>query len=66
MAKDYDPRIVSSDHLDNGLVVNFSDGKSAFYSAVLLYAVLPQAKDMPSEHETGGLPFLVREGATGH
>jgi len=42
-------RITFSDRLDNGIVVGFDDGKTAFYSAALLHATLPQAKMMPSD-----------------
>lgn len=29
----------ASDRMDNGAVVSFDDGKTAFYSAALLYAI---------------------------
>jgi hypothetical protein len=43
----------SADRLDNGVVVNFNDGKSAFFSATLLYSLMPQAEMMPSDDEYG-------------
>jgi hypothetical protein len=44
------PRIVSSDRLDDGILVSFDDGKSAVFSAALLYANLSQAEEV-SESE---------------
>ena len=34
-----DLRIVPLDRMDNGAVVSFDGGKTAFYSAALLYAI---------------------------
>ncbi len=51
-----DPRIVSLDRMDNGAVVSFDDGKTALYSAALLYAILPQARAILSESEDHRLP----------
>ena len=39
------PRIVGSDRLDEGLLIFFSDGRSAFYSADLLYSMIELAED---------------------
>lgn len=39
-----DPRIVYVDRVDGSIIVSFHDGKSALYSAALLYATLPQAR----------------------
>jgi hypothetical protein len=50
------PRITFSDRIDNGIVVGFDDGKTAYYSAALLHATLPQAQMMPSDSEDSGLP----------
>ena len=49
-------RISYSDRMDNGIVVGFDDGNTAYYSAALLHATLPQARMMPSDSEDGGLP----------
>ena len=49
-------RITFSDRMDNGIVVGFEDGKTAYYSAALLHATLPQAQMMPSDSEDSGLP----------
>jgi hypothetical protein len=49
-----EPRIVSCDRMDNGIVVSFDDGKTALYSAALLHATLPQARAMPSDSEDDG------------
>jgi hypothetical protein len=50
------PRITFSDRMDNGIVVAFDDGKTAYYSAALLHTTLPQAKMMASDSEDYGLP----------
>jgi hypothetical protein len=50
------PRITFSDRMDNGIVVGFDNGKTVFYSAALLHAVMPQAQMMPSDSEDSGLP----------
>jgi hypothetical protein len=52
-----DPHIINCDRMGSGVVVSFDDGMSAFYSAALLYAMLHQARAMPSEAEAGWLPF---------
>jgi hypothetical protein len=44
-----DPRITFSDRMDNGIVVAFDDGNTAYFSAALLHATLPQAQAMPSD-----------------
>jgi len=49
-------RITFSDRMDNGIVVGFADGKTAYYSAALLPATLPQAQMMASDSEDTGLP----------
>ena len=51
-----EPRIIFSDRMDNGMVIGFDDGKTAYYSAALLHATLPQAQMMPSDSETGDPP----------
>jgi hypothetical protein len=38
------PLMTSADRMDQSLIITFSDGKSAVYSASLLYAMLPQAE----------------------
>ena len=45
-------RITFSDRMNNGIVVGFDDGKTAYYSAALLHATLHQAQMMPSDFET--------------
>ena len=37
------PSIVSVEKIDDSLLIEFADGKSALYSASLLYASLPKA-----------------------
>jgi hypothetical protein len=48
------PVIVFSDRLDNGMVIGFDDGKTAFFSAQLLYATMAQAQMMPVEPDDSG------------
>jgi len=50
-----EPRIIFSDRLENGIVIGFDDGKTAYYSAALLHAALPQAQMMPSDSEDTAL-----------
>jgi hypothetical protein len=50
-----DPRIISCDRMGSGIVVSFDDGRSALYSAALLYATLHQARVLPSEAEADWL-----------
>jgi len=45
------PHVVFTDRLEGGIVVGFDDGTTAFYSAALLYATLPQAQMMPSDSD---------------
>jgi hypothetical protein len=51
-----EPRVIFSDRIDGGMIIGFDDGKTAFYSAALLHAALPQAQMMPSDSEDSGLP----------
>ena len=51
-----EPRVIFSDRIDGGMVIGFDDGKTAYYSAALLYTTLPQAQMMPSDSEDSGLP----------
>jgi hypothetical protein len=39
------PRIIDSDRLDDGVLILFSDGRSVFYSAELLYSMIELAED---------------------
>jgi len=48
------PRVTFSDRMNSGLVIGFDDGKTAYYSAALLRATLPQAQMMPSDSEDIG------------
>ena len=52
------PRIVAAERMEDGIFIEFDDGKSALYSASLLYAALPLAgapdtPDIDGEEETG-------------
>ena len=41
-----EPEIVSADLFEDGLVIIFADGRSAFYSAGLLSSVYPEADNL--------------------
>jgi hypothetical protein len=38
------PRIIYAERWGDGVIITFDDGKSAIYSAALLYATFSQAK----------------------
>jgi hypothetical protein len=42
------PRIVHVDRMSGGIAITFEDGRSALFTAPLLYATLPQAFDLDS------------------
>jgi hypothetical protein len=42
-----EPRIVSAERLDGGIIVHFSDGRSAIFSASLLLSMREQAENVP-------------------
>jgi hypothetical protein len=42
-----EPHIVSAERLDGGIIVHFSDGRSAIFSASLLLSMREQAEDVP-------------------
>ena len=43
------PRIIDSDRIDDGVLISFSDGRSVFYSADLLYSMIELAEDFGTE-----------------
>jgi hypothetical protein len=43
------PRVVSVERLQSGVIIDFEDGKSAVYSASLLYSVLSRAERLPDK-----------------
>ena len=43
------PRIVSVERLEDSAVVTFENGRSALYSASLLYNMISQANEIASE-----------------
>lgn len=45
------PLIVNVDRLNGGVMIEFDDGKIAFYSAPVLYAALAQADLMTDEQD---------------
>jgi hypothetical protein len=52
------PRIVAAERMEDGIFIEFDDGRSALYSASLLYSALPQAvppdvPDIDGEAENG-------------
>ena len=51
-----EPYVTFTDRIEGGIVVGFKDGTTAFYSAALLHATLPQAQMMPSDSEDTGIP----------
>jgi hypothetical protein len=46
MENDSARRITEIERAGSGVLISFDDGKSAVYSAALLYAALPQAQAM--------------------
>jgi hypothetical protein len=46
------PSIADVDRLDDGVVVSFTDGISAFYPSAVLYAILDRAELMNSSEPT--------------
>jgi hypothetical protein len=48
-------RVCSVEPFRNGIIITFADGRSALFSADLLYASLPQAEELTenSEEEPG-------------
>ena len=39
------PRLIEALRLKDGVIITFEDGKSAVYSAALLYAMFPKADE---------------------
>lgn len=48
------PRILTAERLTGGVVIQFSDGKCALYSASLLYDTLPKAEELYEEPSDSG------------
>ncbi len=46
MSEHAKPHLISADRLDGSIVVTFDDGRCAIYSSELLYATLPQAREL--------------------
>lgn len=40
------PRVVTVDKTDDGVIIEFDDGRCAIYSASLLHEVFPKAKSV--------------------
>ncbi len=38
--------VISADRLNGAVIISFNDGRCAFYSADLLYSILPNAQDI--------------------
>lgn len=49
MADHHIPRIIEALRMRDGVLVTFEDGKSAIYSAALLFAVFPKAHHLSHE-----------------
>jgi hypothetical protein len=47
-------RVRSAELFRNGVIVTFDNGKSALFSADLLYASLPQAQDLSDQMDQSG------------
>ena len=56
------PRIVYVDRLDNRVVIGFDDGKTALYSADLLYSIVGTAQEMVEPEEGQEMQAGVEEG----
>jgi hypothetical protein len=59
------PRIVNVDAMDEGIIIAFADGKSAFYSASLFHDLFSQAEaviDLPSEEPENQPEELLKIG----
>ena len=48
---DEKPKLESAERIDNGVVIDFADGESGFYSAELLYSVLPEAEPLDDDND---------------
>ncbi len=46
-----EPRMTYVDRLRGGVVIGFDDGKTALYSAALLYSILASAQEMLEPEE---------------
>ena len=46
----HEPKVVTAEKLDNGVIVAFADGRTALYPAVLLYSAIELAEVM-LEHQ---------------
>jgi hypothetical protein len=57
MSKETEPKILNAERLDGGVVISFSNGKTAVYSAALLYSVLEHAASL-TEDELGDEPSV--------
>jgi hypothetical protein len=42
------PRVISADRIDGGLIITFDDGRCAVYSASLLFDTFAQAEEVGS------------------
>ena len=46
MGIDPEPRIVSAERFDSGIMIGFDNGLTALYSTELLYSIFPLAVEM--------------------
>lgn len=51
MERDTDVRIVAADRVEDGLIIGFSDGTSAYYEAQFLYGAREQSGNYLVEEE---------------
>jgi hypothetical protein len=47
------PRVVSVERIDGGLVIDFDDGRSALFPAMVSYSALPQATGIKNHPDHG-------------
>jgi hypothetical protein len=48
------PHVASVESMDDGLVISFDNGQSAFYPSALLYSILAQAKEIDTREDSNG------------
>ena len=40
------PHLIAADRLDGSVIITFDDGRAGIYSSEVLYAALPQAREL--------------------
>ena len=49
------PHVTSGESMDDGLVISFDNGQSAFYTSALLYSILDQAQEIDTREDSNGI-----------